>query len=354
MKLGIFVLLALLTILLGLSACGEKATPTLPATATADHADITLVPYTSEEMGTSGVVPEGWVEFCPGHFRPAAPSTVPTPSPSATPLVLPTFEPATCQFVNSYLYDVECGYLVVLEDRSRPDGATVRLHVAIFKSANPDPEPDPVTYLAGGGGVNHLDSSGYYLHNGGYEILKMRDYIMYNQRGAHYNRPALECPGYNDYLLELAGQDLSGEAYQTKKIDFFLDCRDRLLDRGIKLDTYNSAENAADLNDLRLTLGYDQVNLYGTSYGTRLALTVLRGFPQGVRSVILDSVFPPQVDYFSEYAVNAYNAFVKLFESCAADPYCRLTYPDLDQVFLQVIDDLNAKPASMTWMGDSV
>jgi len=73
-----FALLALLAMLLGMAACGEKATPTLPATATTDHADITLVRYTSEEMGISGVVPKGWVEFSPGHFQPAVPSTEPT------------------------------------------------------------------------------------------------------------------------------------------------------------------------------------------------------------------------------------------------------------------------------------
>jgi predicted small lipoprotein YifL len=72
-----FKMFALLALLLEMAACGGKATPTLPATATPDPADITLMPYTSEEMGIRGVVPAGWVEVKPGHFQPA-PGTDPT------------------------------------------------------------------------------------------------------------------------------------------------------------------------------------------------------------------------------------------------------------------------------------
>jgi len=274
--------------------------------------------------------------------------------PTEPPRPLPLFEPSTCQFINAYRLNVECGYLIVPEDRAQPDGPTVRLHVAIFRSTNSDPEPNPVIYLAGGGGVNHLDSSGYYLNNGGNEILETRDYIMYNQRGAHYNQPSLRCQNYSDFLGELAGQNLSSEEYHARKLEFLFDCRDDLLDRGINLNMYNSAVNAADLEDLRVALGYDQVNLYGTSYGTRLALTMIREYPERVRSVIIDSVFPPQVNYFSEFATNAYLTYNKLFASCQDDSRCREIYPNLESVFYQVIDELNEYPASLTWMDDTI
>jgi hypothetical protein len=81
---------------------------------------------------------------------------------------------------------------------------------------------------------------------------------------------------------------------------------------------------------------------------------MMRDFPEGVRSAIIDSVYPPQVDYFSEYAANAHQAYLKLFESCAVDPFCRETYPELEDVFYRVIDDLNANPSGVTWMGDTV
>ena len=70
-------------------------------------------------------------------------------------------------------------------------------------------------------------------------------------------------------------------------------CHDRLVQHGVDLSAYNSAATAADIEDLRVVLGYSKWNLYGGSYGSRIALTVMRDFPQGVRSVILDSAIPP-------------------------------------------------------------
>ena len=71
-------------------------------------------------------------------------------------------------------------------------------------------------------------------------------------------------------------------------------CHDRLVDDGVALDSYNTAENAADIADLRVAMGIEEWDLYGVSYGTALALTVLRDHPEGVRSVVLDSVSAAQ------------------------------------------------------------
>jgi hypothetical protein len=78
MKLKVPNLLALLVTLIGTAACGERTSPAPLAPAPPDPADITLVPHTSQEFGFTGVMPVGWVEFSPGHFQPAMPSTVPT------------------------------------------------------------------------------------------------------------------------------------------------------------------------------------------------------------------------------------------------------------------------------------
>jgi formylglycine-generating enzyme required for sulfatase activity len=78
MRLKAVVLLTLLSMLLGVTGCGEKAWPTPIAPDTSDPADIALLPYTSEEMGFTSVVPDGWVEFSLGHFQPEVPSTEPT------------------------------------------------------------------------------------------------------------------------------------------------------------------------------------------------------------------------------------------------------------------------------------
>jgi pimeloyl-ACP methyl ester carboxylesterase len=112
--------------------------------------------------------------------------------------------------------------------------------------------------------------------------------------------------------------------------------------------------NAADADDLRLALGYEQVNYYGTSYGTRLGLTIMREYSEGVRSVILDSVFPPQVDYPSD-AISSFAASVnRVFAACSADTTCNNNYPDLEARFYQTIDDLKANPGSIAVSGHTV
>ncbi|MGD2205214.1 MAG: alpha/beta hydrolase [Anaerolineae bacterium] len=260
---------------------------------------------------------------------------------------VPVFEADGCKFPVPLGKKAKCGYLTVPQDRSQPDGPQVRLHVVIYKSENPNPAPDPVIHLVGGPGGNLLDSSAFYLRAGGDRILETRDYILFNQRGTHYAEPSLECPGNVAFGWELAEQHIDQEERDAREIEFLLDCQDSLLGQGINLAAYNSAENASDVNDLRIALGYEQVNLYGISYGTRLALTVMRDYPEGIRSVILDSVLPLQVGLYSELALNANRALVTLFGGCAADAACHAQHGNLEETFYQVVDELNAHPVTV-------
>lgn len=282
----------------------------------------------------------------------ATPTTVPTTSSPTD--GAPSYEPAACRFGIPSGVDVECGYLTVPEDRSRPERRRIRLHVAVFKSSSSNPEPDPVIYLMGGAGGDALDAAGYYLQTVGNRILESRDFIMYSQRGTRYSEPFLECPGEVAFRKELDAQDLSQQEENERNEAFLRDCRDRLLDRDVDLTMYNSVTGADDVNDLRIVLGYDQVNYYGTSYGTRLGLTVMRYHPEGVRSVILDSVFPPQIDYPSDVIPSLVHAVDRIFEACAADSSCNSEYPNLESVFYQVVDGLKAEPGAIGTDGRDV
>ena len=114
---------------------------------------------------------------------------------------VPTFEPAECQFDVPSDHTVECGYLTVPENRNQPHAQMIRLHVAVFKSANPSPASDPLIHLVGGPGGDRLDSSGPHMKACGDRILEDRDYILFSQRGTHYAEPSLECPGHVDFQL---------------------------------------------------------------------------------------------------------------------------------------------------------
>jgi pimeloyl-ACP methyl ester carboxylesterase len=124
-------------------------------------------------------------------------------------------------------------------------------------------------------------------------------------------------------------------------------CRDRLTLRGINLAAYTSAASASDVRDLVALLGYGQVDLYGVSYGTRLALTVMRDHPEVVHSAVLDSVEPIEEPIFNRYAASTARLLRKLFDGCAADPVCNARYPNLERVFYDLVDRLNAEPVTI-------
>jgi pimeloyl-ACP methyl ester carboxylesterase len=273
--------------------------------------------------------------------NPSDPALTPTP---ATIAYQPTFEPAPCAFPVPSGYSPECGYLILPENRARPNTQFISLHVGIFRNRSGIPNLDPVVKLSGGPGSSGLNTAGYLLGKGMDAVLEQRDFIVFDQRGTGYSRPRLDCPERAAITPLLLGGRYSVEESQQAIIDSFHRCRDRLIAEGIDLSAYNSAASAADLNDLRLVLGYDKLNLYAISYGTRLALTLMRDYPHVVRSVVLDSAYPLQVNLYTALAPNAERAFNVFFDRCAADPNCSLSYPDLRTVFYRLVDELNTHP----------
>lgn len=280
----------------------------------------------------------------------AACTTAPATAPTATPTAsgVPRFESTTCWFAEPPGQDVECGYLVVLEDRSQADGKTIELAVARFKSVGSDPAPDPVVYLEGGPGGSPLRSLIGQFNVLFLPLLEDHDVILIDQRGTGYSQPALDCPEYKDWTLSVLDQDLSAEESERLGNEALIECHRRLASRGVNLAAYNSVESAADLNDLRLALGVAEWNLYGISYGTRLALTIMRDFSEGLRSVVIDSVVPLQSNLYTEIPANGARAFGVLFEACAADAACNADFPDLRAVFFDLVDRLNQSPVTFS------
>lgn len=262
-----------------------------------------------------------------------------TPAASAAPL---GFEHSPCTAAVPTGQSVDCGYLTVPENRNEANGRTIRLPVAVFKSQSAEKKPDPIVYLDGGPGADTLKEL-----PGLYEALKPlsedRDLILFDQRGTGSTEPSLDCPELTQLNYDHLERRFAVDERVEQDRAAAKRCHDRLVSKGIDPASATSAENAADLNDLRLALGYDQWNLYGVSYGTRLALTVIRDYPQGVRSVILDSVVPLQVNLYTETSADFDRALKVLFESCAADAACNRAYPDLEAAFYETVRSLNEK-----------
>jgi len=276
------------------------------------------------------------------------PSASPSPEPSATPTATPnaSFTFSGCRFEVPDGQDATCGDLVVPEDRGDPKSETIRIHVAIFKSTSDSPSDDPVIYLDGGPGGNTLETLSLGFGDSFADLLFDRDVIMFDQRGVGLSEPALNCPEIDDASEESIAAELTEEELAQLFAGASGQCRDRLISDGVDLDAYNSAENAADVEDLRRILGYEEWNLYGISYGTRLALTIARDHPDGIRSMVLDSVYPPEVDLYGEGPANTVRALNVLFDQCNVDLQCAGTYPGLEQVLIQESQRLQANPVT--------
>ena len=303
----------------------------------------------------------------------ATPSPAPTPTPTATPTLAPTATPTLatptpapqptplpnipppedafreddCPFSatpGTPLWEATCGYLTVPADYDDPTAGTFEIAVAVFPASGERTSDVPVVYLDGGPGGNTIEgvevSYGQPIEplNGG------RDVVVFDQRGVGYSEPALECPGLRNLTRELLGQALSLAEESRQWLDALRSCRDSLAGDGVNLALFNSAANAADVDRLRAALGHEQWDLYGVSYGTRLAQEVMRGFPGGVRRAVLDSAYPLDLDLLASIPASAEQAFRLLFASCAADSACNEHYPDLEGTLIQAFDRLTASP----------
>lgn len=289
-------------------------------------------------------------------FTVLPPTSDPTlePSPVPTTAYQPVFEPAPCPNNTFSDYRVDCGYLVVPENRFRLDSQMIRLAVNIYRSWSQDPAPDPVVHLAGGPGSSSLGTSNYMLSSGFDRVLQNRDLIFIDQRGTGFSLPLVDCPEREQIAPVLLEGNMLPDESLSAVVDSFARCRDRLRSEGIDLSMYNSAQSAADIADLRRALGYDWMNLYGDSYGTRLALTIMRDNPQGIRSVVLDSVYPPQANLYTELARNAERAFRVFFDRCAVDSTCSSSYPNLEERFYNLVRRLNEAPEIVSTSGHDI
>ncbi len=234
--------------------------------------------------------------------------------------------------------EIECGYLTVPEDRSSADSRTIELAVAIVAAPAGGSEP-PVVYLAGGPGGSGLDDYATDPESWEYPFLQNRDLILLDQRGTGYSEPTLDCPEF-------------AEVDEQENPDAL--CYERLIDEGINLMAYNTRENAADVADLRTALGIVEWDLLGISYGTRLALEVMRNHPQGVRAVILDSPFPPNADTPVDEVYSVTDALAELFADCERDAYCSENYPNLEAVFFETVQRLNEDETAEIYGDDLV
>ncbi len=226
----------------------------------------------------------------------------------------------------------QCGRLTVWEDRQAGSGRTIDLNIVVIPATSSVNEPDPLFLLAGGPG--QAASEVFPLMLAAFEdIRRTRDIVLVDQRGTGKSNP-LDCPSLSE-LAEDADEEVAVQALH--QCAAALDADPRLYTTDIAM---------ADLNDVRQALGYEQINLYGISYGSRAAMVYLQLYPETVRSVILDAVAGPELVLFMHMPRDGQRALELLFERCANDPDCQTAFPDLPATFAALLDQL-AEPQEL-------
>lgn len=260
----------------------------------------------------------------------------------------PRFIPGHCvqpPIPQQALKSARCGFLVVPENRHRPAGRRIRLAVAILPAVSPTPAADPVVILTGGPGETALGAADPAVDAG---FNRDREVILIAQRGAAGDQPALICPGVSRLYARQVGLVYDAPSTGRLFINQRRACLRRTLATGAELSAYNSIENAADVADLRRALAIPEWDVYGGSYGTQLALTMMRYYPQGIRAVTLDGLVPPNLVSLSSFWVSAREGIDGVFRACAARRSCRARYPNIRSIFMRLVSRLEAHPVRTT------
>jgi pimeloyl-ACP methyl ester carboxylesterase len=259
----------------------------------------------------------------------------------------PALTPVDCAITPPAGVTVECSTLTVPESRTGLSDATISLAVAVYPALN-EPANPPVVFLQGGPGGGIVETSPllYSLFTAG--LNENRDVVFIDQRGTGLSTPLLSCPAYTDFIYEDLAANYTPEQFGERASEELRACGETLTAEGVTLAAYTSQENAADIVDLAAALGAEQIDLFGGSYGTRLALTIMRDYPELVNAVVLDSVLAPAENQVSGIATVAQNNVDTLFAACAADPGCAELYPTLEADYYAVVERLNAEPATIT------
>ena len=229
--------------------------------------------------------------------------------------------------------NAQCADFSVAENPDRPQGRRIALKLALVPAHASKAALDPVVLIAGGPGQSALRSYPQ-LADALDPLRKKHDILLVDQRGTGGSAP-LRC-ALPDWKKDQADNPLAFHAMAES-------CRKELEPKA-DLARYTTSDAVRDLEAVRQALGAPQLNLYGVSYGTRFALEYLRRHPESVRSVILDSVAPPELALGQDFGRNLDDALALIFAHCRADKACHDRFGDPADTLVNLRERLKREP----------
>jgi pimeloyl-ACP methyl ester carboxylesterase len=237
--------------------------------------------------------------------------------------------------------EVKCATLEVFENRETRAGRKIALNIVVLPASARAKEPDAIFLFAGGPGqaaASLAPQAGALLGS----LNAKRDVVLIDQRGTGKSN-GLFCKAPE--ATEFAMADQATRDAKNKQI--LNECRE-VLSKNADLTQYTTTIAMADYDDVRAALGYDKINLFGASYGTRSAMEYVRRYPDRVRSVVLDGVAPPSMTLPADFARDAGATYDKIFAACDAEPACKAVFPALKADVDALLAGIAKNPPTVT------
>ena len=241
------------------------------------------------------------------------------------------------------------GYVDVPEFHNNASAKNIRLAVAIFPCTNPENAAEPLVMNTSGPGKSNMENFIPQIAGGlGNYILPNRDIVIIELRGLRYSSTFLKGDEIFNANLEMLEENLNYDQSMERLKVALNKTKKRFENDGVNLSAYNNIETAKDIHMVMDVLGYDQFSLVGSSAGTLLAHHVINENPDRIRCAILDAGLPIDPAILINYVPAIVNCLKNYFEGCRQDSLCNATFPNLEERFIHLIDQLNDKPEKIT------
>ncbi len=231
--------------------------------------------------------------------------------------------------------EARCATLSVPLDRGHADGEKIALHIAVVPALNRRSTSAPLFLLAGGPGQSAADM--YVAQSAAFSrISRDHDLVLVDQRGTGRSS-ALACEYPEDWQEPADPMPALRQATQA--------CLGKYGDR---VRFYTTSVAVRDLDAARAALGYEQIDLYGASYGTRVAQLYMRRFPTRTHAAILDGVTFPEQIIGPDTPKDGEHALELIVARCKASAGCEAAYPDLQQELDALLKQFGSQRVGIT------
>lgn len=241
--------------------------------------------------------------------------------------------------------DAQCGVLQVPQDRSNPTGTKINLQVTILSAKQAKDKELPIFHLEGGPGGSAITNWGKVWYTAYRQLREHHDVVLIDQRGIGQST-SLQCTEISDASVTDLEQAYTPDQDRKLTADRIKQCLTRL-SRTVDPAFFTSTIMADDTDDVRAALGFDQIDIFGNSYGTWLGQIYLGRHGDHVHAIVLDSVVGPWNDYLLDAANNADAALARIFDLCRQDAQCASIYPDSRGQLQTLLKTLEVKPVTV-------